>query len=60
MDTNTWIEDLDLSVTAYNRLKRANIATVADLIALSGLELIAIRNMTRSNLKPYTSSLFNI
>lgn len=50
MDTNTWIEDLDLSVTAYNRLKRANIATVADLIALSGLELIAIRNMTRSNL----------
>lgn len=41
------IEDLDLSIRAYNSLKRAGIDTVEQLRALTGDELRKIRNLGR-------------
>lgn len=38
------IEDLNLSVRAYNALKRHNITKVGELLALSNEELLNIRN----------------
>lgn len=44
------ILDLDLSVRAYNCLKRANINTIGDLTALSPTELNNIRNLGKKSL----------
>lgn len=44
------IDELDLTVRSYNCLKRANVRTVADILKLSGTELMAIRNMGKKSL----------
>lgn len=44
-DDDMPIEELDLSVRAYNCLKRSGIRSVAQIFALSRQELLAIRNM---------------
>lgn len=41
---NVFIEELELSVRAYNCLKRANIHTLADLLKYSAAELLEIKN----------------
>ena len=43
------IEDLDLSVRSFNCLKRANINTVRDLVAMTEEELIKVRNLGRKS-----------
>ena len=47
----TAIEELDLSVRAYNCLKRANINTLGDLTEKSELEMMKIRNLGKKSLK---------
>lgn len=47
----TTIEDLDFSVRAYNCLKRANIATLQDLLNMSEDEITKIRNLGKKSLK---------
>lgn len=47
----TSIEDLDLTVRAYNCLKRANIHTVQDLVNKSENEMMKIRNLGKKSLK---------
>lgn len=42
------IETLDLSVRAYNCLKRANINTVGVLLALTRQQLLSVRNFGMS------------
>ena len=45
------VDNLDLSVRAYNCLKRAGINTLADLADMSWDELIQIRNLGRNSAK---------
>ncbi len=45
------IDDLELSVRAYNCLKRANINTVQDLVNKSETEMMKIRNLGKKSLK---------
>lgn len=45
------IEDLELSVRAFNCLKRINIDTVADLISKTELEMQKVRNLGKKSLK---------
>ncbi len=47
----TPIEELDLSVRAYNCLKRAGHHTLQDLTALSEAEMMKIRNLGKKSLK---------
>ena len=47
----TTIEDLDLSVRAFNCLKRASINNVQDLVNKSENEMMKIRNLGRKSLK---------
>ena len=47
----TAIEDLDLSVRAYNCLKRAGIHTLQDLINKSDTDIMKIRNLGKKSLK---------
>ena len=47
----TSIDDLDLSVRAYNCLKRAGILTLNDLIEKSEGEMMKIRNLGKKSLK---------
>lgn len=47
----TSIDDLELSVRAYNCLKRADILTVQDLINKSENEIVKIRNLGKKSLK---------
>lgn len=51
------IEDLDLSVRAYNCLKRVNINTVGDLIEKTEEEMMKIRNLGRKSLKEVVTKL---
>ena len=44
------IEELDLSVRAFNCLKRANINTVEDLINKTEDEMMKVRNLGRKSL----------
>ena len=44
------IEELDLSVRAYNCLKAADIDTFADLVSYSRAELMKFRNFGRKSL----------
>jgi DNA-directed RNA polymerase subunit alpha len=46
---NTPIEDLDLSVRAYNCLKRSGLMTVRDILMKSEDELLALRNFGRKS-----------
>lgn len=45
------IEDLDLSVRAYNCLKRANINTVAELIQRNEEDMMKVRNLGKKSLE---------
>ncbi len=47
----TPIEELDLSVRAYNCLKRAGKHTLSDLTAMSETEIMKIRNLGKKSLK---------
>ena len=47
----TSIDDLDLSVRAYNCLKRAGILTLHDLVDKSENEMVKIRNLGKKSLK---------
>jgi DNA-directed RNA polymerase subunit alpha len=47
----TSIDDLELSVRAYNCLKRANINVVNDLVNKSEAEMMKIRNLGKKSLK---------
>ena len=51
------IEDLDLSVRAYNCLKRAGINTVADLISRSEDEMMKVRNLGRKSFEEVKEKL---
>lgn len=45
----TSIDDLDLSVRAYNCLKRAGILTIRDLVEKSENEMMKIRNLGKNH-----------
>ncbi len=45
------IDDLELSVRAYNCLKRSNIYSIADLVAYTEQEMSKIRNLGKKSLK---------
>ena len=45
------IEELDLSVRAFNCLKRASVNTVADLIKKSPEEMMKVRNLGKKSLE---------
>ena len=47
----TSIDDLDLSVRAYNCLKRAGIMSLKDLVSKSENEMMKIRNLGKKSLK---------
>ena len=47
----TSIDDLDLSVRAYNCLKRAGILTLKNLVDKSENEMMKIRNLGKKSLK---------
>ena len=47
----TSIDDLDLSVRAYNCLKRAGVNTLGDLTEKTELEMMKIRNLGKKSLK---------
>ena len=51
------IEELDLSVRSFNCLKRANINTVADLIAKTEDDMMKVRNMGRKSLEEVQNKL---
>ncbi len=51
------IEELDLSVRAYNCLKKANINTVGDLIKYKQQDLLKVRNLGRKTLKEIIEKL---
>ncbi len=54
------IEDLDLSVRAYNCLKRANIHTVGELTQKTEEEMMKVRNLGRKSLKQVVTKLREI
>lgn len=45
------IEELDLSIRAYNCLRRANIRTIKELVNKTQYDLLKIRNMGKKSLK---------
>ncbi len=51
------IEELDLSVRAYNCLKKANINTVGDLLKYKPQDLLKVRNLGRKTLKEIMDKL---
>lgn len=51
------IEDLDLSVRAYNCLKRVNINTLQDLVNKSEAEMMKVRNLGKKSLKEVLDKL---
>ena len=51
------IEELDLSVRAYNCLKRAGINTVEDLVSKSEDEMMKVRNLGRKSLEEVMAKL---
>ncbi len=51
------IEELDLSVRAYNCLKRANINTVAELVTRNQEDMIKVRNLGRKSLEEVEQKL---
>lgn len=51
------VEELDLSVRAYNCLKRAQIHTVSDLLAYSKQDLLEIKNFGRRSAEEVIESL---
>lgn len=51
------IEELDLSVRSYNCLKRAEINTVSDVVAMTEPELMKVRNLGRKSLDEVKAKL---
>lgn len=51
------IEELDLSVRAYNCLKRANINTVAELVTRNQEDMMRVRNLGRKSLEEVEQKL---
>ena len=51
------IEELDLSVRAFNCLKRAGVNTVGDLINKSPDEMMKVRNLGKKSLEEVMSKL---
>ncbi len=51
------IEEMDLSVRAYNCLKKANINTVGDLIKYRPQDLLKVRNLGKKTLKEIMDKL---
>ena len=51
------IEELDLSVRAYNCLKRANINTVAELVTRNQEDMMKVRNLGRKSLEEVEQKL---
>ena len=45
------IEELDLSVSAYNCLKRAGIDTLRDLVAMGEMDFVRVRNLGRKSME---------
>ena len=56
----TSIDDLDLSVRAYNCLKRAGILTLHDLVDKSENEMMKIRNLGKKSLKEVMDKVKNM
>ena len=54
------IEELDLSVRAFNCLKRAGINTVQDLISKSPEEMMKVRNLGKKSLEEVVSKLASL
>lgn len=54
------IEELDLSVRAYNCLRRGGITTVGDLMKLTAADLYNIRNMNRRTTKEVLDRLISM
>ena len=54
------IEELELSVRSYNCLKRANIATVEDLISKSEAEMMKVRNLGKKSFDEVTAKLHSL
>ena len=51
------IEELDLSVRAYNCLKRANINTVAELVQRNEEDMMKVRNLGKKSLEEVEQKL---
>ena len=51
------IEELDLSVRAYNCLKRAGINTVAELVQRNQEDMMKVRNLCRKSLEEVEQKL---
>jgi len=56
----TSIDDLDLSVRAYNCLKRAGILTLHDLVDKTENEMMKIRNLGKKSLKEVIDKVKNM
>lgn len=54
------IEEMDLTVRAYNCLKRAGINTVAELVQRSKDDMIKVRNLGRKSLEEVEQKLANM
>jgi DNA-directed RNA polymerase subunit alpha len=54
---DTQIEDLDLSVRAYNCLKRSNITKVGQVLTMSQDDLLAVRNFGEKSLNELRDKL---
>jgi len=54
---NVFIEELELSVRAYNCLKRANVHTLADLLQYSSEELLEFKNFGQKSADEVCSNL---
>lgn len=55
-----YIEDMDLSVRAYNCLRRAGIHTVAELLEKTDEELMCVRNLGRKSYEEVKEKLASI
>nr|YP_010596537.1 RNA polymerase alpha subunit [Chrysotila carterae]WAK83173.1 RNA polymerase alpha subunit [Chrysotila carterae] len=55
---NTMIEELELSVRAYNCLKRANISTLGDLLKYSQEELLEFKNFGKKSADEVCENLY--
>lgn len=55
-EVNT-VQDLDLSVRAYNCLRRAGVETVLQLVQISEEDLMKVRNMGKKSLKEIKNAL---
>ena len=59
LDPKLTIEELDLSVRAFNCLKRASINTIADLLDRSVEDLEKVRNLGKKSIDEIEAKLLN-